>query len=132
METLEWQDSYSVGHSIIDEQHYNMVVYANQLLVCLQSDKEKVSTLQALEFLVEETVLHFQTEEEYMHRSGFSGYVTHKIEHEKLVAQIKNLKRDCELDRIKARDQLVAIVRYWLLEHVLSHDKGLGRFLKSR
>ena len=129
---LEWEEKYSVGFPVIDQQHRNMLSIGNQLLLSLQTNQAKQETLQVLEALITESERHFQTEEELMQRSGFGSYVTHKIDHDSLKAQIKILKRECENDRVKAGNHLISIVRNWLLEHVMSYDKGLGRFLVER
>ncbi|MDK9700828.1 MAG: hemerythrin family protein [bacterium] len=132
MTILNWEEKYAIGHPIIDQQHRNMLTIGNQLLLSLQTNRSKQETLQVLEALIAESELHFQTEEELMYRLGFGSYVNHKIDHDALKAQIKILMRECENDRVKAKNHLISIVRNWLLEHVMSYDKGLGRFLADR
>jgi putative two-component system protein, hydrogenase maturation factor HypX/HoxX len=89
-----WQDFYQMSDALIDNQHQEIFILANQLVSSV-SREELTKNIQLIYQHVKE---HFDAEEELMEQSGFRNYKGHIREHnvmlEKLVEMDHKITRD--------------------------------------
>jgi hemerythrin len=130
---LKWTEDLSVGVDEIDEQHRELFRRAGRVLDGLKrGEPEEIGGL--VDFLHEYAVTHFGAEEEFMRKSRYPGYVRHKAEHDRFIADLLALSR--EHDRKGSGAFMVLRVSHWLVqwlkEHVSGTDAELGKFLARR
>ena len=75
---LEWDDKYSVGISIIDEQHKKLFDLINRTLYAKELGYNKEALRVILEGMTYYTLKHFKTEENYMKEFNYPEYQSHK------------------------------------------------------
>jgi hemerythrin len=131
--TLQWTSTLSVGVTEIDEEHQELFRRAGRLLDALGAG-ERAEVVELVEFLHGYAVRHFDREETWMRETLYPGYVRHKLEHDRFVADLRVLSRDLDMSvqRALAPFPLGRWLAQWLKDHVGGTDKELGRYLARR
>ena len=132
MGLIIWKPSLETGHAKIDEQHHALVDAFNNLHKAIKQGKGKEELEEALRFLKNQTVEHFQMEEELMDRYGHPGAIEHKGVHGRLVSRVDEFCLRFEDGRTALTLPVMDFLDAWLLEHIQSEDILLAEFLKSR
>jgi hemerythrin len=130
---LEWTPALSVGIEDIDAQHRELFARAARLLDRLHEGlPEEVGPL--IDFLHQYAVLHFSAEEAQMRAVRYPGYLRHKAQHDRFIADLTALARERERRGPRAFLAVKAShwIGQWLKEHVSVVDGELGRFLARR
>ena len=131
MALIEWNDTYSVGHAIIDRQHKILVKIVNQLNEALvDNNTEQLSEF--FEELLEYTIIHFDTEEKLMDKYDFNLNDEHKKEHKDLTDQVLSLQKQVNSGEKKIDHEVLDFLQDWLLHHIMETDQKLGKFLEGR
>ena len=130
---VQWQNSYSVGIRLIDEQHMELVKLTNKLFAnCMAGHERSRNTfLETIHEAVDYTGYHFSTEEKVMDRVNYPDFQKHKLEHANFVREIFNKVEDFKAGKILAPLGFVYFLRDWVLHHIAVNDKKLGNYLMS-
>jgi len=127
---LTQQDKTGIAE--IDRHHAALLEIAQRLHHACQSGgpEERVDAL--LKELIHSTRAHFEYEEALMQTHGFPDYLSHKAEHDELLARLACLRNalhdGCHPrfeDDMDASDD-------WILIHVREKDVPLGAFLLAK
>lgn len=131
--TLQWTNALSVGVAQIDGQHQELFRRAGQLLDALEAGK-RAEVVELIDYLHGYATTHFGLEEAWMRETLYPGYVRHKAEHDRFIADLRLLSRDLDdtVPRALAPFQLGRWLAQWLKEHVSGTDRELGRYLAKR
>jgi hemerythrin len=128
---MTWSDRYSVGIARIDAEHRKLVDLVNELYAAILAGREDSVTGKVLDGLAAYTVSHFATEEGLMRRYAYPAYAPHKVEHDKLVAQVKQLQQDLRAGKAKISREVLTFLQSWLIGHMLGMDKKYSGFLQA-
>lgn len=128
---ITWKDEYSIGVDSIDEQHKQLFVIANDIFDLMNNDliTDKYDQILAIiNQLKDYTVEHFTAEEEYMVKSGYRKFFSHKILHTDFIEKINAV----DLNQIDngQNDYLRDIMSFvcdWLVQHILTEDKLISQ-----
>jgi len=126
-----WEESYKLGDEIIDSQHRQLFNLINSLLSsCINGDNEDVLK-NALGFLVNYTIHHFNDEEALQKKCNFPEYENHKEMHENFKLTVYELVKRFEAkgSSFKLGSDLKSIVVKWLVNHILYEDKKIAAYL---
>lgn len=125
MAFLEWNESYSVGVSAIDDQHKTIVRMVNELQDAMRRGKGRVLLDELFGNLVEYTATHFRDEEAYMQRIGYpqAEFDAHCRKHREMTDKVLDLKRRFESDEVMISIRLMDLLKTWLSDHILGMDK---------
>ena len=121
MESLEWQDSWSVGNETLDTDHKQLVQIINRVSHLQDSGEDAVWVLNDLKGY---SKYHFDREEKLMEAANIPGLVAHKKKHAMFVEWLGSLQRTINLPEAHfvvfnvANDYL----RDWLKNHILHTD----------
>jgi hemerythrin len=119
-EFFPWYSHYAVGIEEMDREHQELVRLVGELHET-RGAAAKRALFGSLSAAVEK---HFATEERLMREHGYSGLELHLRAHDALVER---------LGTIKAPNQRVlGEIKDWLRDHLMTSDKPLAEFLKSR
>jgi len=129
-----WQKTMSVGNDIIDHDHRYLISFVNTIELALQSPNDKIFLLDALTQLYEYGETHFRREEIIQRKIGYPQSLNHKHEHNKLLAQLKEVSKNIieitdAQELAKQAPELIIILRGWLVDHVFSEDMLLKPYL---
>ena len=130
---VEWQDEYSVGIPMVDDQHKELIKLTNELYQsCLDGDDQaRASFKEVIQKTVQYIKFHFSAEERIMSNVKFPDYKEHKKQHEGFVKEvIEGAKR---FEEGKAVPYVfVDFLKKWILNHIALSDKKYSEFILSR
>ena len=130
---VKWNDSYSVGVKVIDEQHMKLIRLTNKLFGSCMSGQERTKTDSIFMDVVHEVIdyvgYHFSTEEKIMERIDYPEYKMHKHEHVAFVKEVLIKVEDFNFGKSNAALTFVYYLRDWILHHIAINDKKLGNSL---
>lgn len=130
---VKWQDAYSVGIKVIDEQHMKLVKLTNKLFNSCVSGQERTKSdtvfLEVINEVIDYVGYHFSTEEKVMERINYPAYKVHKQEHFNFVKDVLVRVEEFNAGKINAPLSFVYYLRDWILNHIAVNDKKLGKHL---
>jgi hemerythrin len=130
---INWSDEYSVGNSIIDEQHKGLIRLTDELYeACRQGGgAEKSSFIKALHGSVDYVRTHFSTEEKIMKEVNYPDYEAHKKEHEDFIAEVLRQAKNYETNKPFVPASFVKFLLEWVVNHIAGSDKKYIPYLPS-
>ncbi|MDZ7840543.1 MAG: bacteriohemerythrin [Gammaproteobacteria bacterium] len=125
MALIEWKDAYSVGVPAVDEEHREMIDLINTLYGNMRSDGQDPDVMAFLGEIYARIAAHFALEELLMQRHEYDEYREHKLDHEHLLEEIRNIMDDYEDGRVLDDDDLANRLDAWFSEHFRTRDARL-------
>ncbi|MGQ9655754.1 MAG: bacteriohemerythrin [Thermodesulfobacteriota bacterium] len=132
MAFFEWKDDYAVGVRVMDQQHKRLVGLVDELHQAMRAGKGSEGARKVLKGLVDYTMTHFRTEEEFMEKHSYPGFLAHKREHDDLTVQAKDLLAQSERGKLTVPIEAGKFLKDWLATHILGTDKKLGKYLVAK
>lgn len=133
MALIVWNDRFTTGIDQVDEQHKTLFSTVNAFHDGLMAGKAKEQIGHTLDFLVDYTIDHFRTEEEFMQKHAFPGFATHKAEHALLLQEVAAFREQWTANAGAVRPMEVArFLGDWLTHHIQAKDFEYTQFLKER
>ena len=129
---FEWKQKYSVGITSIDAQHRNLFAIAQELYAAMSAGQGRSALARLLDRLIQYTTMHFAYEERLMRQCDYPNLAEHKLEHERLTAQVVEFQKDYQSGRVILTVQLLQFLKGWLEHHIQKSDHAYGPCLKSR
>ena len=128
---VQWQNSYSVGIKLIDEQHMELIKLTNKLFNNCMSGRERsrATFLSTIHSAVEYVGYHFSTEEKVMERVNYPDLIKHKNEHATFVREVFSKVEEFKAGKVLAPLTFVYFLRDWVLHHIAVNDKKMGDYL---
>lgn len=123
---FEWEDRYSVGNEVIDNQHKRFLALADSLPDVL--DRERIGKI--IMDMYRHIREHFSSEESLMSDSGYPKLVEHVRLHNELIGKLNAISVQ-ELKDDKAAYELKKLIYEWALDHILTHDLDFFRFFND-
>jgi len=135
MSQITWDDSYSVNNDAIDAQHKQWIAIYNRLdqtmlsgsLADLAQVREEI-----LQAMMEYASYHFRQEEEYMKEIGYPDIVAHKRIYTDFDDRLYNYNRMIRNGELVLNSELIAIIKNWLLDHILKTDMKYRDFAAGK
>lgn len=125
MNYLAWDEKYSVGVELIDNQHKVFIGIINDLYSAIVEKEKQVSLDVIFDQLSAYTQFHFQTEERYFDEFHYEEAAVHKAAHVALHTQIVEL-REKKQDIMEDPFRLMDFLEDWLIGHIMGMDKKFG------
>ncbi len=130
---FSWKPEYSVGVSIIDEQHKKLIELLQKLSAALRDRKGDDILHAVLSELEQYIIIHFGTEERLMSQYSYPNFPAHKKEHDSFVRKVDELKAEYQQGGgVSVAIRMFSFLRDWLYQHILRTDKELGSFLNQK
>ena len=131
---LVWDKKYELGNSLIDQQHKRLCDMVNSLIKQCALGNAAAMVQEIMEFLLDYTTYHFDSEEALQLEIGYPGYKEHKKLHEDFKATVGKL-----MERYKkngSSEELVADiqekVKNWLIEHIQHEDMKIISYMHKQ
>lgn len=128
MTFINWNEDTLVNFEKIDSQHKEMVDVVNELYDKLEELTSK-QIIEMMHGLLEDLKFHFFTEEDYMKKYKFHGYISHKLEHDRFIKNFAEFIIKLENDEKEFDTEFLNSFRNWFLNHLELNDKKLGKFM---
>lgn len=131
MAGIEWSDSYSVNHKLLDEQHKELVMMIDDLQNAMSNSNAASVVGRIIDKLIDYTKVHFTTEERLLQAGNFPDFEAHKNEHIELANRVMEFKKKYESGGFATTFELIEFLSDWLIQHILESDKRYAGFLKD-
>ncbi len=129
---IEWEEKYSVGISVIDEEHKTLIGILNKAIFVKEHNDKPEGIKDVLSEMVEYYQKHFSTEEAYMIQFNYPEFQIHKNEHldftnKTIVTLNKVIKGECHVT-----SEILEFLKQWLVNHIQGTDtKYIDCFKKN-
>ncbi len=120
---IKWDDKYSVGISMIDEEHKKFIDIINKAAYVQQYDDSPRAISEMLVEITAYALTHFKTEETYMINFKYYDYKSHKDEHNNFSKIISNYCKKLIGGEFKIIDEILEHLKQWLVNHIQVTDK---------
>ncbi len=127
---IEWNDKYKVDIIEIDAQHKRLFGIYNNLVDAMYQGVGVKELGNALNELLEYSVVHFMTEEGYMEKYKYTGLEEHRSAHRAFRERFYHLHKEFTEGKPVLTADVVEYLRDWLKQHVLNMDQKYAPFLK--
>jgi hemerythrin-like metal-binding protein len=131
-EIVVWDDVYSVGNTVIDDQHKKLVAMINDLFQLNQNEAAVAKAVFAKAFSKagEYAQTHFNEEEAILEKAGYPNLTEHKKEHISFMAGVwKEFALFNEGNESPVG--LASLLKKWLLNHIAVIDKQYAPYLNK-
>ena len=120
---IKWDDKYSVGISMIDEEHKKFIGILNKAIFAKEHNDSPEEIKEVLKEMTDYALTHFKTEEIYMKEFNYPEYQDHKEEHHdfamKTIAYLdKVIKGDYQI-----ANEILEHLKQYLVNHIQVTDK---------
>ena len=126
--SMKWENRFSVGVKVIDDQHKKLVALISEIEYLHKQDsidvKQAAGVLQELK---KYTLTHFSEEEEVMQRHGFAGLERHKKLHQEFIDKVELFESKFEKGPKQVLDIMLPFLSKWLRYHILVEDKRYSK-----
>jgi hemerythrin-like metal-binding protein len=131
MPLIEWNDTYSIGIEIIDEQHKKFFSIINTLFDAMKEGKGDELVQPVLKELQDYVLYHFQSEETWMKMCNYPYIDKHKLEHHEAVKKVNKFVMEHERGNQVVIIEMLKFLSAWLQDHILETDRKYIPFLKE-
>jgi len=130
-EFISWDNRYSIGIKIVDDQHKHLISLTNTLHNACRShghshEVTKQQFREAIQSAVNYVQVHFSTEEKLMERTNYPGLSAHVIEHKKFIQKVLENIKAFEEGKTFVPNAFVRFLKDWILEHIAIQDRQMG------
>ncbi len=120
---IKWSDKYSVGISIIDEEHKEFIDIINKAIFAKKHNDNPEEIKEVLSEMAKYSQKYFSTEEAYMIKFNLPEYQSHRNEHldfkDKTIASYNKLVRG----DYQIANELLEYLKQWLVNHIQGTDR---------
>ncbi|MFA3782990.1 bacteriohemerythrin [Melioribacteraceae bacterium 4301-Me] len=128
MQFIKMTKNELVNVSSIDEQHKKFVDVINKLFDALQNNNKK-EVITYLDMLIEDLETHFEHEETLMKTYNYPGYISHKLEHDRIYNKIVSASNKNKSGEEPLLLENLDLLKRWFFNHLDINDKKLGAHL---
>ena len=126
-----WNSRFETGIDLIDAQHKSLFEAINTLADAFKAGNAKNQVRVSLEFLIDYTVDHFQSEERLMREMDYPRLGEHMGEHARLMEQVRDLQTELLEGKPVTMDVTIFLAE-WLKVHIHDSDMAYVYFLKEQ
>ena len=131
-ELIIWEEAYSVGIDLIDDQHKKLINMINELYASFSSGEAQEKAPAIVKEMVKYTDYHFKTEEKFFDKFNYPNTVEHKKIHQSFVNKVVELQEGITSGKVNISYEIMDFLRQWFVQHVLVEDKKYSEFLSDK
>ena len=132
MELVNNNKVLNVGVQRFDDDHNLLIEMTNKLHDAIKTGNGQEVILSIFLQLEDFAVRHFQSEEELMEKTGYSGLDQHRQAHRSILKRLNEIQTLSQRGDIPIQLQVMQFLLDWLGTHVKDEDKLYGPFLNSK
>ncbi len=134
---IEWTPALETGVAEIDQQHRYLVNAINDANMQLAAEHDISLIEQITKDLLSYAIFHFDTEEELMQTLGYEQAAPeeatrHQQQHRQFSAQVIAVRDQLNNGLKISREDLLAFLNGWLINHIMHTDQDLGAFILKK
>lgn len=128
---VKWDESYSNGIELFDNQHKELFNLIRQLHRGIREGKDSEALGTALAGLMGYIDAHFASEENAMRATNYPGFSQHKNQHVDFIMQVYEINSRFQNGDGMITMELVSFLMQWLRNHIQTVDRAYGPHLKA-
>ncbi len=121
-----WQDYYQMGNDVVDSQHKEIFLLANQLVSSVTNEALRKN----IELVYQHVKAHFRTEEKRMQQSDYQNYKAHAQEHRAMLEKLADIDHKIENGLWKQSD-IQDFMDKWG-RHIVDSDMPFNFYIKKQ
>lgn len=125
----QWTTDLAIDVPAVDEQHRQLIDLLTQLHQSLNEGNGEAGHL--LDEFILRAHMHFAAEEAVMQYRQYPQFLAHQARHASLLEDIHHLKTNIDAGRMPLSLTLMDFLHIWLIEHIRTADRQLGKFLRE-
>jgi len=130
MVSLVWDESFSVGNGVLDADHRILFDLVQQLDEATETGQSREVVGSIIGVVVEYTEHHFRREEALFTATAYPDAASHIAEHRAIEAKAAAIRHRWNAGEREAMgEELLALLKKWLTDHVRVVDKSYGPWL---
>ena len=131
MEFMEWTEKYSVGNALVDAYHHIFFQMVSEYREAL-AHQAPPAMEERIAFLVDYTLMHFDSEEKLMEKAGYPDLDAHKEQHTLFREKMLDLqKRFREDSAAVSAEEVLYLIQDWFSHHILGTDMEFKPYVKD-
>jgi hemerythrin len=131
MKNIEWNESYSVGVKIFDEQHQQLLSYLNKIRELFNDETKKEEINDLLTELEQYAIIHFKTEEDLFTKYKYYNLEKHNSEHRYYEQKVSEFRTKFQAADGKIKTEILEFLADWLMGHIQGTDKEYRYFMNN-
>ncbi len=128
---LEWEEKYSVGVKLIDDQHKMMFATINELLDAVNTSPTKEKLHGIIDQLIKYKKFHFATEERYFEEFNYENTKDHINRHNIFNLKLVEIQKKWGDNNLSLAFDLVDFLEDWLIDHLMTADQEYKECFKA-
>jgi hemerythrin-like metal-binding protein len=132
MAFINWTEELSVGVSLFNNDHKELISIANRLHDSITVGSQQAVLLPILNDLVKYTIFHFGHEEGLMLQYAYPDYGKHKTEHDALIEKVQDYHDQVLAGKTSISLSLIGFLKDWLVNHIMVSDKAYMSFFEKK
>lgn len=127
---IEWDESFSVGVKILDNQHKKLIGILNTVIEHSDADVRSKEVAEILTEMTRYASHHFETEEKYLEKLGDEELDNHRKEHQYFLKETAEFCFETMNNKQTLTKEVLVFLRRWFLDHILKSDMKLKELNK--
>ncbi len=127
-----WNESFSVGDKLMDDQHRFLLSIINDLFNAMQKNMAEQGVHQIVEKMVKYTKIHFSSEEAMLREVRYPGYTTQVMEHIKFTGQVLAFQDQIVYKKRGLNIEILNFLKEWWINHINGLDMLYMAYLKDK
>lgn len=132
MERMVWEEDLNIHVQQIDEQKQKIAEHINKIYQKYEEKAEPRVLFDLLNELGEGLRIHFGIEEKIMQQLGYPELAEHRKLHKVFIRKTLNLRRMVSDDPEDLKDESLAYLAKWLVEHIRTEDQRFGPYGRTK
>jgi len=131
----DWSGKYLLDIDDIDAQHKKFFEATHRLYDDIVNARGEHAVEEALAFLRSYAIEHFQSEEAFIEKSGYSGLEDHKKLHVEFIEKLDGIADEFDIYQAPTQgmaDQILELTQDWLLYHIIDEDTLYAKHVKTQ
>ena len=128
---IEWEDKFSVGISIIDEEHMKLIGILNKAIIVNEHNDNTEETKDILGDMIEYSRKHFLREETNMLKFKFPEYQLHRKEHLAFISKTVMSYHNLISGHCQITNEILEYLKDWLVQHIQVSDKKYANYFNQ-
>jgi hemerythrin len=132
---VEWDEKYSIGIPLIDDQHKKLIEMTNTLYRGCLGGPETADAYfkEAIQGTVDYVKYHFAMEEKLLEQVQYPGLAEHKKQHQGFIRKILEDVQNFQQGKKFVPNTFVRFLKDWILSHIALMDTQYAAYiLKNR
>lgn len=132
MALFKWNDNYSVGIKVFDDDHKKLIEFLNKMFDLLVQNRPKEEIKPVLDGLKSYTNTHFKNEERQFDKYNFPETEVHKEKHRDFINKVNEFHKGFNDGKLMLSMEVMNFLKDWLKTHINGTDKNYTTFLNEK